>query len=341
MTTIQVVGLNHVKTPVEIRERVAFPQDQAPVFLSELRAGPGVDEALLLSTCNRVEAYMAGQAEEGAARAVGLIARRGGIPPEQLRPYVYQFRDEQAVSHLFRVASSLDSMVVGETQILSQVKEAYRIAKEAGVTGRFMNQLFQKAFNVAKAVHTRTRISDGKVSVSSVGVELASKVFRDLADRRVLVLGAGETGELTARCFLDRGVRNMSIANRGAERGEAVAARLGALRVPLENLAEALPAADIVVACAAVERPLITVDMLQDAMEKRGGRPMFVLDIGVPRNVANEADVIPDLYVFNIDDLRGVVDRNMAARRAKMEQGASLVAEEAREYFAILLGPRP
>lgn len=133
----------------------------------------------------------------------------------------------------------------------------------------------------------------------------------------------------------------MSIANRGAERGEAVAARLGALRVPLENLAEALPAADIVVACAAVERPLITVDMLQDAMEKRGGRPMFVLDIGVPRNVANEADVIPDLYVFNIDDLRGVVDRNMAARRAKMEQGASLVAEEAREYFAILLGPRP
>jgi glutamyl-tRNA reductase len=229
-------------------------------------------------------------------------------------------------------------MVVGETQILAQVKDAYRIALENGVTGRVMNPLFQKAFNVAKAVHTQTKLSEGKLSVSSVAVDLAGKVFRDLSERTVLVLGAGETGELAARCFRDRGVTRVAIANRSPERAAAVAAALGASTVPLDALGRAIGEADVLLACASADHPVVTAGMLREAMARRGGRPMFVVDISVPRIVEPAAEGIPDLYLFNIDDLQSIVDRNLAARRSRMEAGARIVADEARAYAARLPG---
>jgi glutamyl-tRNA reductase len=229
-------------------------------------------------------------------------------------------------------------MVVGETQILAQVKDAYRIATEAGSVGTRFHRLFQKAFNVAKAVHTQTRIAEGKLSVASVAVELAERVFRELKQKRVLVLGAGETGELTAKCLRDRGVSRVTIANRTEERAAAVAERLGAAPVPLDELPRALGDADIVVACASVERPLVTAEMLRAAMAARGGTPMFVVDIGVPRNVEDAAERIPDLYVYNIDDLKGVVERNTAARRARLDEGRRMVEQEARAWSTAQLG---
>ncbi|MEK7467300.1 MAG: glutamyl-tRNA reductase [Planctomycetota bacterium] len=332
MTEIQVIGLNHRNAPVEMREKVAVPAQEAARFLAQLREKPSVEEALLISTCNRVEAWMAGNPEAAAPRAVSLIASRSGLPPGALQPFVYDLRGEKAVSHLFSVASSLDSMIVGETEILAQVKDAYRIATEAGSVGKLFHRLFQKAFNVAKAVHTRTRIAEGKLSVASVAVELAEKVFRELKQKRVLVLGAGETGELTARCLRDRGVLRVTIANRTEERAAAVAERLGASPLSLEALPRALGDADIVVACASVERPLITAGMLRAAMAERGGTPMFVVDIGVPRNVEDAAERIPDLYVYNIDDLKSVVERNAAGRRAKLDEGRRMVEQEARAW---------
>lgn len=338
MSQVQVVGLNHRNAPVEVREKVAVPAGEAAKFLADLREKPMVEEALLISTCNRVEAWMTGDPEDGLRRAVLLIAARGGISPETLRPFLYDLRGEQAVSHLFSVASSLDSMIVGETQILAQVKDAYRVATEAGVVGKTFHMLFQKAFNVAKAVHTQTKIAEGKLSVASVAVELAERVFRQLKQKRVLVLGAGETGELTAQCLKDRGVSLMAIANRTEQRAAAVAGRLGATPVPLEALPKTISESDIVVACASVEKPLITAAMLKDAMTAREGRPMFVVDIGVPRNVEDAAEKIPDLYVYNIDDLKGVVDRNLTARRGKLEEGRRLVEEEARAWTTAQLG---
>lgn len=337
MSQIQVVGLNHRNAPVDLRERISVPASAAAEFIGRLKGGPSVEEALLLSTCNRVEAWLAGDPESAGRHAAELMAERGGLRAEELQKFLYDYRGEDAVAHLFRVASSLDSMVVGETQVLAQVKDAYRVAKELGVTGRNMNMLFQKAFNVAKAVHTQTKIAEGKLSVSSVAVDLAAKVFGQLAERRVLVLGAGETGELTALCFRDRGVKNIVIANRSGDRAAAVAERLGgAATVPLEALEETLPTADILVACASLDKPLVTAAMVGRAMAIRRGRPMFVVDIAVPRNVEPEVDRIPDLYMFNIDDLRSVVERNLAARRARIEEGARIVAEEARAFLAAL-----
>jgi glutamyl-tRNA reductase len=341
MSDVQVIGLSHVRAPVALRERLAVPASDAPAFLASLRRPPEVEEAVLLSTCNRVEAWMTGAPEAAARRALDLMAARGGMGAEALRPYVYDIRNGPAVEHLFKVASSLDSMVVGETQILAQVKEAYRVAREAGAVGRTFHMLFQKAFNVAKLVHTETRISEGRLSVASVGVELAERVFRDLKTRSVLVLGAGETGELTAQALRDHGAGRIAIANRGAERGGALSARLGARAASLDDLPAELREADILVACAAADRPIVSAETLAGAMWARGGRPMFVLDLGVPRNVAPEAETIPDLYVYNIDDLQAVVARNLAARRSRIELGVKIVGDEARAYLPVLLGKTP
>lgn len=338
MNQVQVVGLNHRNAPVDVREKVAVPANEAPRFLAELREKPVVEEALLISTCNRVEAWMTGNPDDAMRRALRLMGARGGLSEDGLKPFVYDLRGEKAVTHLFAVAASLDSMVVGETQILAQVKDAYRIATEAGVVGRTFHMLFQKAFNVAKAVHTQTRIAEGKLSVASVAVELAERVFRQLKQKRVLVLGAGETGELTAQCLKDRGVSLMAIANRTESRAAAVAGRLGATPVALDLLPKTLAESDIVVACALVEKPLVTADMLREAMKAREGRPMFVVDIGVPRNVEDAAEKIADLYVYNIDDLKGVVEKNMAARRGKIEEGRRMVEEEARAWATAQLG---
>ncbi|NUN47896.1 MAG: glutamyl-tRNA reductase [Candidatus Brocadiae bacterium] len=330
---IQVIGVSHHKAPVDLREKVSVPAGETTGFLSRLITPPMVREALLISTCNRVEAWMTGEPDAAGRRAVDLIAAHGGLAPSALQPFIYDLRDEQAVTHLFRVASSLDSMVLGETQILSQVKEAYRVAKEAGATGRTFNLLFQKAIHVAKRVHTETRISDGKLSVSSVAVDLAAKVFRDLGEKAALVLGAGEMGELTALCLRERGVSRITIANRSRERGAALAARLGAVSVDLDRLEGALAEIDILVACAAGDAPLLTGDLLNRSMGARGGRPMFIIDIGVPRNVDAAADGIPDLYIYNIDDLQAVVARNLASRMEKVEAGSRLVADEARDWL--------
>ncbi|MCE9584271.1 MAG: glutamyl-tRNA reductase [Planctomycetes bacterium] len=338
MNQVQVVGLNHRNTPVDVRERVAVRVDQTRGFLLQLRERPMVDEAILICTCNRVEAWMSGDPETALARAVALIASHGGLTPEVLRPYLYDFRGEQAITHLFSVASSLDSMIVGETQILAQVKDAYRVATEAGSVGKVFHMLFQKAFNVAKMVHTQTKIAEGKLSVASVAVHLAERVFRDLKEKRVLILGAGETGELTAQCLRARGAVRMTIANRTEERAAAVAARLEATPASLESLPSLLCDADIVVACASVEKPLVTSGMLREAMAVRGGKPMFVVDIGVPRNVEDSAQSIPDLYLYNIDHLKGVVERNLAERKSKLDAGRVMVVEEARAWVTLQRG---
>ncbi len=284
-----VVGLNHTTAPVAIRERLAFADQTLVAPLTQWH-DPAVEEVVILSTCNRVECYLQGpDAEAGARCCIDFLATYHGLPEAQLVPHLYQWHDIEAVRHLFRVASSLDSLVLGEPQILGQVKAAYGAARETKRTGVVLTQLFERALNVAKMVHSATSISDRAVSVSSAAVELAKKIFAHLPEHTAMVLGAGETSELAARHLIRQGVTRLFVANRSPQRAEKLAQALQAKALLWEEFPEYLVQADIVLSSTSAPQPIIQRAMVQEVMRVRKHRPMFSGPFSFRKEVANQA----------------------------------------------------
>jgi glutamyl-tRNA reductase len=335
---ILVVGLSHRTAPVEVRERLAAGADVLPEVLARLAARRELAEVMFLSTCNRVEVVALARGDGGANEAVHAIreelARQGGATSgDELAAYLYEKRGEEAVEHVFRVAASLDSMVLGEPQILGQVKDAHDAAVAAGALQGTLARCLARAFAVAKRVRSETAIGAGNVSISSVAVELARRIFGDLSDHAVLLVGAGEMAEAAARS-LGKGARAVRICNRSFDRAAALAREMHAAAVPWEGLEAELVEADVVVASTASATYVVTREMVKRAMKVRKGRSLFFVDIAVPRNVEPSVHAIDNVYVFNVDDLEREVARGLKARHEELDAAAKIVAEEVAQFFA-------
>ena len=323
-----VLGVSHRTAPVAVRERLAIVPEDLAAALTELVGLPAVREATLLSTCNRVEVYAAVSDADGAVKAVSeALARRAGVPALELAAHLYERREVEAVHHLFRVASSLDSLVVGEPQILGQVKQAYEAAKLQGVSGATLNACFERAFRVARQVRRDTEIARNPVSVSSVGIELARQVFGGFQGRHVLVVGAGKMSELAARTLRSHGA-TLTVTNRTRSRADQLAAQFGATSRDWNDLVAALGDADIVIASTAAQRPVLTTALMKQVQKARRGRPLFILDIALPRNVEPEVATLNGVYLADIDDLEKVAAEHREGRKSEAADAEAMVQKE-------------
>jgi glutamyl-tRNA reductase len=326
MRDFVVVGLSHRTAPVEIREHLAVAPDQLERELREIAVNGGLDEALLISTCNRVELY-ATSANPIAASQVAKQALARRLPAAASDDVLYQERGVDVVRHVFRVASSLDSLVVGEPQILGQVKEAFDAAKGAGTMGTLLDRCFTQAFATAKRVRSETGIAEGTVSVSSIACELAKKIFGNLDGRRTLLLGAGEMGESAARSLRKTGT-NLHILNRSEERARALADTCGGRAIPYERLSTELADADVVIASTASPKFILTPDLMKSVVRTRRHRPLFIIDIAVPRDVDPRVGNMDNVFVYDVDDLQQVAEENLAVRAREAAQAERIVEEE-------------
>ena len=328
---VNILGINHKTAPVALREKVAFAEDRLVVALTALREEMGVVEALILSTCNRTEVYWSGTAS-GSDLSQWLERHHGNNLDLAASLYIHQ--ESRAIEHAFSVASGLDSMVLGEVQILGQLKDAYRIAQESGSTGPILNKLFQAAFSAAKRVRTETRIGANAVSLASATVSLARRVYEDLSAHNALLVGAGDMNALTARHFMSAGIKRMVIANRTLSRAQALAAELNAHAVPLSDLDQELAAADIVISCTASLEPLISKRAVEAAIRARRRRPIFMVDMAVPRDIDPLVAELEDVYLFSIDDLQQLVDENIQQRELAAGGARLLITEEVARFLA-------
>lgn len=323
------LGINHTTAPLDLRGRFAFALDQIAPTLQSLRTDVGnrlgrQPEAAILSTCNRTEVYCAGQQHE-IDTTVEWLAHSGGVAPGLLRSHSYLLQDAGAARHAFRVASGLDSMVLGEAQILGQLKDAVRVADEAGALGTTLNQLFQRSFAVAKEVRSSTEIGAHSISMSAAAVRLAGQVFEDLSQVKVLFVGAGEMIELAATHFAAKAPKGIAIANRTLERGEKLASRFGGEVMRLADLAQRLHEFDVVVSSTASQLPIIGLGAVERALKARKHRPMFMVDLAVPRDIEPEVKALEDVFLYTVDDLAGVVQTGQANRQAAVAQAEAII----------------
>lgn len=319
------LGINHTTAPLDLRGRFAFAVDQIEPALHGLRASMARHpEVAIISTCNRTEIYCAGEIM-AAGHAMDWLARTGGVPPELLRSHAYTLEDGPAARHAFRVASGLDSMVLGEAQILGQIKDAVRAAEEAGALGTTLNQLFQRSFAVAKEVRTSTEIGAHSISMAAAAVRLAGQLFEDLGQVKVLFVGAGEMIELAATHFAAKNPKAIAIANRTLERGEKLATRFGGEVMRLADLPARLHEFDAVVSCTASTLPIIGLGAVERALKARRHRPMFMVDLAVPRDIEVEVKALQDVYLYTLDDLAAVVQTGQANRLAAVEQAEAII----------------
>ena len=327
------LGVNHQTAPVDVRERVAVGEAQLPAALRALLALPGVEEAALLSTCNRTELY-AHLGEGPLPDLVGWLAQQHGIDREALATYTYQHRDADAARHLFRVATGLDSLVLGEPQILGQVKAAWQQARGAGSLRTPLDRLFQQGFQVAKRVRTDTRIGAHPVSVAYAGVRLVRQVFAELDRATVLLVGAGDTIELAAKHLVNAVAKRLLIANRTLEHAQTLASRVGGYALPLSELARHLPEADVVISATAAREPILHATTVREALKARRQRPMFLLDLAVPRDIAPEVGTLANAYLYTVDDLEQVIAENKASRQVAAEQASAIIDLAVEHYMA-------
>ena len=320
------LGLNHVSAPVAVRERVSMPEDLVLPALTALRSafGGAVKEAAILSTCNRTELYCAAEPQV-ADQLPAWLAEFNQIEAGILKPHVYLYGRDEAVRHAFRVASGLDSMVLGEPQILGQMKEAVRTADEAGSLGTLLHQMFQRTFSVAKEVRSTTAIGSQSVSLAAAAVRLAERVFGDLSECKVLFIGAGEMIELCATHFAARQPASIVVANRTLERAEALANRFTASTMRLGDLPERLAEFDVVVSCTASSLPILGLGMVERATRQRRRKPIVMVDLAVPRDIEPEVARLDDVYLYSVDDLRVVVQSGTDARRAAVVQAEAII----------------
>ncbi|MBC7918732.1 MAG: glutamyl-tRNA reductase [Rhodoferax sp.] len=319
------LGINHTTAPLDMRGRFAFAMDQIEPHLSGLRQSLSRSpEAAIVSTCNRTEIYCAGDEAE-LERTLAWLAQSGGVHANELRAHSYILEDAQAARHAFRVASGLDSMVLGEPQILGQMKDAMRAADAAGALGSTLSQLFQRSFAVAKEVRTSTEIGAHSISMAAAAVRLAGNLFEDLGKVQVLFVGAGEMIELCATHFAAKTPRKMAIANRTLERGEKLASRFGAEVMRLADLPDRLHEFDVVISCTASTLPIVGLGAVERALKKRKHRPMFMLDLAVPRDIEPEVRGLEDIFLYTVDDLASRVQTAQASRQAAVAQAEAIV----------------
>ncbi len=323
--TVWALGINHTTAPLDLRGRFAFGLEHIVPHLNALRQSlVHVPEAAIVSTCNRTEIYCAGGQPE-IEGTLDWLAQCGGVPTHALRSHTYSLSDTLAARHAFRVASGLDSMVLGEPQILGQLKDAVRIADEAGALGSTLSQLFQRSFTVAKEVRSTTDIGAHSISMAAAAVRLAGQLFEDLGQIRVLFVGAGEMIDLCATHFAAKNPKGMAVANRSLERGEALARRFGAGVMPLADLPQRLHEFDAVISCTASTLPIIGLGAVERALKARRHRPMFMVDLAVPRDIEMEVKALRDVYLYTVDDLAGVVQTAQASRQAAVAQAEAIV----------------
>jgi glutamyl-tRNA reductase len=333
------IGISHHTAPIEIREKVAIARSDYSDRVRELCALPGVEEVVVLSTCNRTEIYCL-STDAGKLKLVDWVHRVNDIPAGDLDRHFYHHQGEDAARHLIRVASGLDSLVLGETQILGQLKDAWQQAHDAGSLGKVLDRLFQHTFNAAKAIRTNSGISDHTVSVAYTAVVLARQIFGNLNSKTVVLVGAGEMVQLCGRYLRDHGIANLLIVNRSREKAEELADELGASAMTLDKLSEALPRADILISSTASPEPVIRKADIKAALRKRRRRPMFLVDIAVPRDIDPEVSKLRDVYLYTIDDLQQVVDENMQQRSAAAQSATGDVDESVAAFMRWLSGIR-
>jgi glutamyl-tRNA reductase len=331
---IVVVGLSHHSSPVEVRERFAIDAKRVPQLLDQLRASGRAEEAVILSTCNRVELYAvtAAGAPECCA-SLRQFLHDVQQCPEPFHEHFYQHIEPDSLRHLFRVASGMESMVLGETEILGQLKQAYELARQHQHTGGRLNKAFQRAFNVAKQIRTETNIQRGNISVASVSVQLAERIFESLADQQVLVIGAGDTSEKTLRALVSRGVTRVRVTNRTLEKAQALATEFKGTAIPFDDWLPALIETDIVISSTSAPNYLITPNRLGPIMKQRRSRPLLLIDIAVPRDIDPEVNRMNDVYVYNVDDLQTIAGDHLRQRKAELERCEAIIREKAAELL--------
>ena len=333
--SIVLVGINHKSAPVEVRERLAFTEDACASGLRTLVDRDVVREGLIVSTCNRVEVLAETASErisDTIERVSQFLSGTNALPRSFFEAHLYRHTDDEAIRHLFRVTSSLDSMVVGEPQVLGQVRRAYSIALEAGTAGRVLNRLVHHAFRVAKRVRTETGIGANAVSISYMAVELGRKIFNSLAGHTALLIGAGEMAELSARHLLNAGVKRVLLANRTEERAKQLATELGGETISFDSLSDYLGEADIIICSTAADHYVITESMAREALSRRRNRPSFFIDISVPRNIDPAVGKIANAFVFDIDDLESVISSNIREREREAERAELIVESEIMQF---------
>lgn len=330
---IIVIGLNHKTAPIDIRERLAFQESEIEEALQRIRSIPSIRETMILSTCNRVEIYATSKEVEKAVQELKqFLSEIHQFPLERFERNLYLLIGEEAVRHIFRVASSLDSMVVGEPQILGQIKEAYQRANESKASGVILHRLLHRAFHVAKRVRTETKISSSAVSVSSVAVELAQRIFGTLEDRVVFLIGAGEMIELAARHLVSGGVKKILVTNRTYERALNLAREFQGEAIPFEEMNIGLKRADIVISATNSPEPILTSEQIIRVMKERKHRPIFFIDIADPRDIEPKVGDLENVYLYNIDDLQKVAFENLKDREREAEKAEGIVREEVERF---------
>jgi glutamyl-tRNA reductase len=333
------IGVNHTSAPLELRERVAIPDSVLPSALSALMQTPTIDEAAIVSTCNRTELYCSVDSfEAGKIATVKWLSDFHNIDIDHNQSYLYNHNDQETAKHMFRVASGLDSMVLGEPQILGQLKQAYQHAVGAGTLGKQLNQLFQHSFNVAKKVRTHTSIGTNPVSVASTAVSLAKQIFGDLSQRNALFIGAGETIELAAQHLSAVGAKRITIANRNITRAQKLANKYNGYGISLSYIGEVLPESDIVITATSSTLPILGKGLLERSLKRRKHKPILVIDLAIPRDVEPEAAELQDIYLYSVDDLKQVIQENMQSRINAAEEAEIIIDDEVTKFYQWMRG---
>ena len=330
---IILAGVNHKTAELSLREKFHFPKEEIPNQLQILREKPGVREALILSTCNRVEVFTEMECyQEGIHYLQDFLTFKQPIDQNIWTKIFYVRKDMQAIHHLFRVTSSLDSMVIGEPQILNQVKEAFRLAMEAGTTGPILNRCFHRAFHVAKRVRTETGIAKHALSLSSIAVKLAGKIFDPLHEHQILLIGAGEMIQDTARRFVEAGVKDILVTNRTIENASKIAGEFQGTTFFFEKIPAYLPLADVVICCTSSKDPILTHSMMDRAIKIRKQKPIFIVDLSVPRNVDKKIQEIDDVFLYDIDDFKTISEDNYKRRQGEIQLAEKIILDEGDKF---------
>ncbi len=339
---IFVVGMNHKTAPIGLREKFSVTDLRYQAFGAFLASGGRIAEQVILSTCNRTEVYgWAADPDAALQHVVRAFAEFSGEPESSFRSHTYFSTDADAVRHLFAVAAGLDSMALGETEILGQVKDAYAKAHASGRTSRAMNALFQRALRVGKKVRTETPIGEGKISMASIAVDLALKIFSSLKNKRVLLIGSGQMARAVCESLMGRGIGELVIVNRNTERAEGLVEEFGGRAVPYERLDEEAASADIVISSAGTPTAFIHRDRVGTWMKRKNGSAIFLIDLGVPRNAHEDVNELPDVYLYNLDNLQVIADRNARARQAAVAACRSIIDRSTGQFLAWLTAGSP
>ena len=337
------LGVNHRTTPVQLREQLAFPESLLQAALPRLVGEYGLAEAAILSTCNRSEIYVASHAENGLSKARQFLTEVRGVDLSELEPHFYAFSNEDAATHLFSVACGIDSMVIGESQILGQVRDALELARQNDSAHIVLNELFQRSLRVGKRARSETDIGRGHLSISTAAVELANQIFENLKDRRSILVGTGEMGELIAQYLIDASIQSLTVTNRTHSRAQELAVRLGAEAIEFEHLAKHLESADIAITATASSECVVTTEMVRQVMKARLGRPLVLIDIAVPRDVEPDIRSLDNVFLFDIDSLEQVVAANREEREHEISVVRGIIQTELNDFLnwfnALSTGP--